>query len=197
MKLNSVIRLLIIFDAGTLAAGGLITPIFAIFVANSIVGGSAAVAGVATSIYLFFFSIARLISAYYVDEVLNEKQRIALLSIGTIMVGASFLFYVFARYPWQVYALQAMNGVGVALRYSPIMSLFTRYIDKGHESLDWGFYAVSTSLGQAATASIGGLLADYFGFSAVFVVVGTTILVSSITSLAIYREVKKANVTKM
>ncbi|MEM0317671.1 MAG: MFS transporter [Candidatus Nezhaarchaeales archaeon] len=192
MRLNSVVKSLIILDTNMLAASGLITPIFAIFVANNIIGGSAAVVGVATSIYMVLFSIVRLISAYYVDKVLNETQRIALLSTGTIIVGASFLLYVFATYPWQVYVLQALNGIGTALRYSSIMSLFTRYIDKGHESLEWGFYAVSTSLGQAAAASIGGLLADHFGFSTVFVIVGVIILMSSITSPSLHREVKRA-----
>lgn len=196
MKLSGVVRSLIIFDTGILAAGGLITPVFAIFVANNIIGGSASVAGIATSIYMFFFSIARLTSAYYVDEVLSEWQRVALLFAGTVMVGTSFLLYVFAEYPWQVYALQAMNGVGTALRYSPIMSLFTRYIDKGHESMDWGLYAVSTSLGQAAAASIGGLLAEHFGFNAVFVAVGTIVLASSVGSLIIYKEIRRVDTSR-
>ncbi len=191
MKLNKVVKYLIAFDTSVVAASGLIAPVFAIFVVNNIVGGSAAVVGFATSIYMISFSIARLTSAYYVDRKLSERGRVALSVVGALVVGASFLLYVAASRPWHVYALQAVNGVGTALRYSPIMSLFTRYIDEGRESFEWGLYAVSTSLGQALAASVGGTLVDELGFEAVFVITGGAIMVSSLASLALYREIKK------
>jgi MFS family permease len=195
VKLNNVVKCLIAFDTSIVAAGALIAPIFAIFVVNNIVGGSAAVVGFATSIYMVSFSIARLTSAYYVDKKLSERGRVALSVVGVLMVGTSFLLCVAASRLWHVYALQALNGIGTALRYSPIMSLFTRYIDKGRESFEWGLYAVSTSLGQAFAASVGGALVDEFGFEAVFVITGGTIMVSSIISLALYREVKRKALT--
>jgi MFS family permease len=192
VKPNNVVKCLIAFDTSIVAAGALIAPVFAIFVVNNIVGGSAAVVGFATSIYMVSFSIARLTSAYYVDKKLSEKERVALSVVGTLVVGTSFLLYVVASRPWHVYALQALNGIGTALRYSPIMSLFTRYIDKGRESFEWGLYAVSTSLGQAFAASVGGALVDELGFEAVFAITGGAIMVSSLTSLALYREIKRA-----
>jgi len=63
---------------------------------------------------------------------------VALSVIGALIVGVSFLLYVAASRPWHVYALQAVNGIGTALRYTSIMNLFTRYIDEGRESFEWG-----------------------------------------------------------
>jgi len=139
------------------------------------------------------FSIARLASAYYVDRKLGEGGRVALSVVGVLVVGASFLLYVMASRPWHVYTLQAVNGIGTALRYSPIMNLFTRYIDEGRESFEWGLHAVSVSLGQALAASIGGALVDELGFEAVFAITGGAVVASSLISLALYREVKRTS----
>jgi len=73
------------------------------------------------------------------------------------------------------------------------MSPFTRYIGKGHESFERGLYAVSTSLGQALTASIGGTLVARLGFEAVFIIAGGTIIASSLVSLTLHRELSSSS----
>jgi predicted MFS family arabinose efflux permease len=72
------------------------------------------------------------------------------------------------------------------------MSLFTRYIDRGRESSEWGVAAVATSMGQALAAALGGMLAERYGFSAVFLAVGALVLMSSFTLIAVYKEVLRA-----
>jgi len=150
VKLNNVVKCLIVFNTSIVAASGLINPVFAIFVVNNIIGGGVAVVGFATSIYMASFSIARLISAYYVDKVLSEGVVLSvvgalvvglsfLLYVGALVVGLSFLLYFAASRLWHVYAFQALNGLSTALRYSPIMSLFTRYIDKDVSPSSGGF----------------------------------------------------------
>ena len=191
MKINGIIKYLIAFDFTVLTASGLIAPIFAIFIANNIVGGSVAIAGFASSIYMVSFSAARLISAYNVDKRLNERQRVALSILGTILVGASYFLYLAAKLPWHVYLLQVLNGIGTAFRYSPFTSLFTRHIDKGQESFEWGINAVATSLGQALTAAIGGMLAERYGFNAIFIVSGIFVLIGSFIPIMVCKEFLK------
>lgn len=87
MKINSIVKYLIAFEFHVLTFSGLAAPIFAIFLANNIIGGSIGVAGFASAVYMTSFSIARLASAYYVDKKLNEKRRIALSAVGTILIG--------------------------------------------------------------------------------------------------------------
>ncbi|MCS7098007.1 MAG: MFS transporter [Candidatus Methanomethyliaceae archaeon] len=186
MKINGIIKCLISFDFAVLTGSGLITPIFAIFITNRIIGGTAIVVGFASTIYLAFFSITRLASAYIVDRSLSERNKILLSILGTILVGLSYLLYIMARFPWHIYSLQALNGIGTALRYSPFMSLFTRYIDKGQESLEWGMAAVSTSMGQALTAAISGILIEEYGFNIVFSMAGIIIIMSSFIPITIY-----------
>jgi DHA1 family multidrug resistance protein-like MFS transporter len=187
MKINSVIKYLIAFDFSVLTASGLIVPIFAIFITDKIIGGSVRVAGFASSTYLASFSVARLLSAYSVDKRLNEKQGIALSIFGTALISIVCFSYSVARLPCHVYLLQVLNGIGFALHYSPFMSIFTRYIDKGQESFEWGIEAVATSLGQALTAAIGGILAERYGFSIIFIIVGILVLIGSFIPILIYK----------
>jgi len=71
------------------------------------------------------------------------------------------------------------------------MNLFTRYIDKGLESFEWGLNAVSVSLGQAATAALGGLLAEKYGFKLVFILVGVFTLIGSLIPFIIYKNISQ------
>jgi MFS family permease len=189
MVINNIIKYLILFDFVTVSSWGLISPIFAIFVTQQIINGSLKVVGFSSALYMVSFSLARLISAYTVDRKLNDKQRIILSTLGSILIGMTSLFYLFARLPFHVYLLQALNGAGFGLRYSPFMNLFTRYIDKGLESFEWGLNAVSVSLGQAATAALGGLLAEKYGFKVVFLLVGIFTLVGSLIPFVIYKNI--------
>lgn len=186
MRINKVIKYLILFDFATLTGAGLIIPIFAIFITSNIIGGTAAVAGFASTIFMASFSIARLSSAYIVDKRLSDKKKVAFSIFGTVLIGISYILYVLARLPWHVYLLQTMNGIGTGFRYAPFMSLFTRHIDKGQESFEWGMAAVSTSIGQALTGAIGGVLVELYGFNLVFTLAGAFIVLSSFIPLTIY-----------
>ncbi|MEM2849822.1 MAG: MFS transporter [Candidatus Bathyarchaeia archaeon] len=83
----------------------------------------------------------------------------------------------------------------MALRYSPFMSLFTRYIDRGQESFEWGINGAVTSIGQALTAAVGGVLVEKYGFKTVFIVVGIFVLIGLIYPYMIYKEVGKSKTT--
>jgi len=111
---------------------------------------------------------------------------IALSIFGTILISIVCFSYLAARLSWHVYLLQVLNGIGFALHYSPFMSIFTRYIDKGQESFEWGIEAVATSLGQAVTAAIGGILAERYGFDIIFIIVGIFVLTGSFIPIMIY-----------
>lgn len=190
MRINEIIKCLIAFEFAVLTSSGLILPIFAIFITNSIIGGTAVIVGFASTIYLASFSTIRLTSAHIVDKELNERMKIILSILGTILIGLSYILFTMAKLPWHVYLLQALNGIGTALRYSPFMSLFTRYIDRGQESFEWGLAAVSTSMGQALTAAISGILIEEYGFSIVFTTSGLLIIISSFIPILIYRKLK-------
>ncbi len=78
------------------------------------------------------------------------------------------------------------------------MGIFTRHVDKDHEGKEWGMYFTSVDLSSAATAAIGRVLADKFGFKPLFIIIVVIGILSSLLLLTIKDEMyipkqKKAN----
>lgn len=95
MIINDIIKYLILFDFVTVSSWGFISPIFAVFVTQQIINGSLKVVGFSSAIYMVSFSLVRLISAYTVDRKLNDKQRLMLSALGSILIGITSLFLPF------------------------------------------------------------------------------------------------------
>ncbi len=190
MKINKIIKILIIASFVSTSGLGFIAPIFAIFITQQIIGGNIKMAGFALAIYSISFCLARFPSAKWVDKKMNEVQRLHLLILSGIFIASSYFFYTLVHFPWQMYLLQVLIGIGTAFNASPFMSFFTRFIDKGEESFEWGINAITLTGGQAITAAIGGILASRFGFNIIFILVGLFVLISSLIPITIYKNLK-------
>lgn len=163
-EINLVIRLLIASDVVLVGAGGLLAPIFAIFVEDFIVGGNAAVAGVAVAIYLFTKSSLQIPIATLIDRIRGEKDDFNLLFWGSIMMALTPLAYIIISAAWQLYVIQFFLGIFAALTFPSYMAIFTRHIDVHKEGTEWGVYFTLTDLSSAALAAVGGYIATSIGF---------------------------------
>jgi len=190
MKINKVIKVLTISNFLWTSGLGFIAPIFAIFVTRQIIGGDIEIAGFASSIYLIAFCLVRLPSARWVDKKMNNIQSLYLLIFGGILVALSYILYILVHFPWQMYLLQALIGIGTGFNNSPGVGFFTRFLDKGEESFEWGINAVAAMGGQAVAAALGGILAVRFGFNFVFILVGLFVLFASLVPATFYKNLK-------
>lgn len=189
-KINSVIRILTISDFLIIGGFGLVSPIFAIFITGSIVGGTIEVAGIASTIYLLARSVFQVPVATLIDKIVGERDDFWTLFVGSIVFSAVPLLYLVVSTPIQLYVVQFIYGLAVAVTYPSWYAIFTRHIDKNHEGLEWGTYSMLTDLGSAGTAAIGGFLAAEFGFNLVFVLVSITSFLGSIFLIGIYNDLK-------
>lgn len=192
MKVNKIIKILILSDFSIISSFGLIAPIFAIFITEQIIGGGVKVAGFASTIYLLVSSLVRLPISRIVDEKLRERERILLLIGGSILMSSCYFFYIFAKFPWQVYLLESLIGLGYAGNAAVWFDLFTRHIDKDRESFEWSIHGSAVCLGSAATAAIGGVLAEKFGFEPLFILVGIFGLIGSLVPIVVYKNFGKS-----
>lgn len=169
--INPVIRFLIISDTVIIGATGLLGPIFALFVEDFIVGGNAAVAGVAAGVYLFSRSILQIPIAHFLDRVRGEKDDFWCMFSFSMLAALVPLFYLVISTPLQLYIVQFALGLFTAFTYPAFMAIFTRHIDKGREGTEWGVYFTLTDIVSAALAVIGGYVATSAGFPVLIVVV--------------------------
>lgn len=174
IKMNPVIRYLIIADIVGYGAAGLLGPIFAIFVVDFIQGGSVEVAGVAAGIYLLTKSIFQIPAAAIVDKICGDRDDFWFLVGGMTVVSLIPLAYLFVDTPLQLYIAQFVLGAATAFTFPSFMALFTRYIEKNKEGTVWGVYFTLVDVSSAATAAIGGVLAATIGFENV--IIGVTVI---------------------
>jgi predicted MFS family arabinose efflux permease len=172
LKINRVIKYLILADLIFWSGWGLLSPIFAVFVIKNIEGGSLSVIGLASGIYWILKSLLRIPIGIFLDSRRGEEDDFWFLFFGLVLSSLVPFGYLMAKYPWHIYLLQSLQAFGMAMALSGWTAIFTRHIDQGKEATEWGLDATFVGLGIGISGILGGMIAQIFGFKTVFVLVG-------------------------
>ena len=172
-----------------ISATGFLSPIFAVFLTSQVRGATLADVGFATTLFWVVKSAVQIPVSWYIDSTPGEKDDYHLMLIGYL---ASCLvplgYYFFVSEMWHVYLLEAMNGVAYALLAPSWLAIFTRHIDKHREGTEWTLYSNAVGLGFAATAALGGVLAERLGFRIIFLFVATLMFCGGLVLFHIRRK---------
>lgn len=190
IHINQFIKVLTLSDFFIWSGFGLINPILAIFVAEQIRGGNIEVAGFASAIYLGTKSVLQIPIARFLDLKKGEKDDFRILMTGTFVVGVTPFFYLLASFPWHIYIIQAVYGIGNALSFTAWDAIFTRHIDKNKVAYEWSVYYTLTDLGTAVAAGVGGVIAQTLGFRPLFLLVGIITSTGAFFLLALAKRIK-------
>jgi len=189
-KINRIVKYLILSDLVFWAGWGLITPVFAIFIVDKIEGGSLLVVGVATAIYWISKSLLRVPIGIFLDTSPGEKDDYWFLTIGLFIAALIPFGFVFCHLPWQIYILQIIYAIGMAMSLSGWSAIFTRHIDRGKEATEWGLDATLLGLGTGISGAIGGWAVSKFGFDPVFITAGVLGIIGVALILTLRNDLK-------
>jgi MFS family permease len=194
LDFSPVIRVLIISDILVLSGFGLIAPIFAVYITDTVKDGSVEVVGIAAMIFLLTRSLGQLPVGYIVDRIKGEKDDYSWLLLGSIITSFIPLLYIFTDVSWELYIVQFIYGLSQAMTYPSWFAIFTRHVDHNREGMEWGVYNTMVDLGGAAVAGLGGYIAYSFGFVPLFVVVSALSFVGAfwLITLKPYLKLKPA-----
>lgn len=185
-QVNKVILTMVYADFLLISATGFLTPIAAVFITTQIVGATVATVGFATTVFWVVKSAFQIPVASYVDAKRGERDDYQLMVIGAVMMAVvPLLYYLFAREVWHVFALEVLNGIAYALHIPTWLAIFTRHIDKHKESSEWTLHSNAIGLGFAASAAIGGVLAERFGFRVLFLLVSAFMFLGTVVLLLV------------
>ena len=172
-----------------ISATGFISPISAVYITTQIAGATIATVGFVTTLFWVVKSAVQIPVAAYADATSGERDDYLLMVIGSVIMAiVPLLYYFFIREVWQVFAVEALNGIGYAMSVPTWLAIFTRHIDKHRESSEWTLHSNAVGLGFAATAAIGGVLADRFGFKVLFLLLSAFTFLGIIALLYIRKE---------
>jgi len=185
-NINKVIRILVITDFFYNAAFASFAPVFAIFIAGTIVGGSASVAGYATAVYWVTKSAVQLPIARFLDRSDGENHNFLAMFWGYLASGLIPILYIFAKTPMHLYVIQALYGIIMAFAVPSWYAIFTRHVDTWRVSFEWSLESVfAVGVSTAGAAALGGFVADRFGFQALFIGASVVSLVASLLLLSL------------
>jgi len=162
MRINHVIRTMIISDFYLNSGLGLYGPIFAIFVTKQIEGGSIEVIGFAAGITQLFKVVLQLPIAKYLDRNHGEYDDFYSMVLGGFLIAIAPFLYLFASKISHLYMIQAIYGIGLAFLVPPWYAIFSRHLDKRHENIEWSFESITIGIATAGSAAIGG---NWWSFS--------------------------------
>ena len=190
MKINHVIKTLVLSDFFINSGFSVFAPVFAIFITKQIDGGSLQVVGFAASIFQIFKSSLQIPIAKYLDKNHGEYDDFYSLVLGTSLIAVVPFAYLFASTSLHVYMVQALYGIGAAFAIPPWYAIFSRHLDKFQESIEWSLDSISIGIAGALSAAVGGILAEKFGFNFVFLLGGMLALYGMTRQIKIFRDLK-------
>jgi predicted MFS family arabinose efflux permease len=196
LKVNQVIKYLILADLIFWSGWGLLSPIFAVFVIKNIEGGSLSVIGLASGIYWILKSLLRIPIGIFLDSRRGEEDDFWFLFFGLVLSSLVPFGYLMAKCPWHIYLLQSLQAFGMAMALSGWTAIFTRHIDQGKEATEWGLDATFVGLGIGISGILGGMIAQIFGFKTVFVLVGISGLLAASLLFGILKKISPSSLKK-
>jgi len=190
MRINHVIKTLVISDFFINAGFSVFAPIFAVFVTKQVSGGSLEVIGFAAALTQVFKVGLQIPVARYLDRNHGEYDDFYSMILGSFLISAVPFLYLFASSPAHIYIISAVYGIGLAFLVPPWYAIFTRHIDKMKENIEWSMDSVAIGIAGASTAALGGVLAARLGFQAVFLLGGALAIFGSVQQIRIYKDLK-------
>lgn len=190
-SINKILKSLVLSDILLISAFGLMSPVFAVYVSDQIIGGSLIVVGIAESIYLLTKSLLQIPIGVIIDNTEGEKIDFWLAISGSLLMSISAFLYTATTLPIHIYLIQFLMGIGAAMAFPSWMGLFTRNMEEGKESLVWSLHSTSSEIGSAIAAFLGGVISDKLGFKDLFVFVGLISLLGTFLIVFIYKEIDK------
>lgn len=161
---------------------GMFGPIYALFATN--IGGDILTAGTAIAVYSGVIGVLLFIFGRIEDKV--DKKKIFI--IGRIVNVVGTAGYLFVANPVDLFIVQAILGIALAMMDPSFQSLYSRGLRKGHEASEWSMWEGTVYIVLAFAAVIGGVVATLFGFKALFAVMTATSIVSLILALFLTKD---------
>ena len=130
------------------------------------IGGDLLTAGTTISVFLITMGVL----TYAIGRWENRHkhyENMFILSHFLIFLG--FVGYLLVRNPLELFAVQIILGISTALNIPVRDALYTKYMKRGEEAVEWGEWESVYMIAAAVGAVFGAYVAQTFGFDALFI----------------------------
>ncbi len=181
------IKLLLLAEMIFVFGSGLYGPIYAIFVQK--IGGDLLDVGAAYA----FFLIAMATLEYPVGKLMDKYGKKTFLAAAYIIATLVIFGYIFIDSVIDLFVLQILMGVAFAIGDPAWDAWSSEIVPKKDSGFDWAMYHMVSGYSAGISALIGGAVAQYLGFSALFAIGGIIAIFSFFTVVSIKWNEKKTH----
>ncbi|MCR4275216.1 MAG: MFS transporter [Candidatus Wolfebacteria bacterium] len=172
ISINRVVKFFVLSDLFFLGGWSLISPIFSIFVIEKIAGATLISVGLIAATYWLVKSTIQIPIANYLDKTEGEKDEFYALVLSLLLGAAAAFTFSISTKLWHVFLVQAVYAVAMALYVPSWYGIFSRHLDQKRFSFDWTLDSTVVGLAAFVASMLSGVLANFFGFPFVFLLVG-------------------------
>ncbi len=185
IKVGRLVKYFVISDFFLLAGWGFLDPVFAVFVVQQIPGSNLVTVGWTAAIYWISKSLLQIPIANRLDRT-NDGEKTAYIALvgGLILAGFSAMAFAAARSIAAIYVIQAVHAAAFALYSASWPAIFSRHLDKDRIAFDWSLDSVAIGIASGITGLLGGLTAEIWGFTAVFIMTGILSFIAAFVLIA-------------
>lgn len=168
-QMSPVVKAYIIAEAFVWSAWNFTSPIFSVFVVNTIPNGNIQLAATGYSIHVIVRVIFELISGKYLAKS-NDMKKMYVTVIGMFLISLAYFGLSYSSSIIEIYLLYGLIGMGIGTATPAKNALFSKHLDKNKESTEWSITDATQFICIAIAISIGGFVAAHFGFSILFLI---------------------------
>lgn len=178
---HKIIKTLLLADGLFIFAGGLVGPIWAVFVKE--VGGD--ILEASTSYALFMLTAAGV--TYFLGKLEDhERRKFRFVVLGYLIGTIAYIGYLFVDNAIKLFMIQILLGCAAAIKdpaYDGLLSKFS----KKHTTLAWGEWEAMDYVATGIAAIVGGVIAQYIGFNFLIICMITFSTAGLVASLKLLR----------
>ena len=180
--MHKILKILITSSMFYNFTAGMIGPIYAIFAQK--IGGDIFVASSAIAVYTFVIGVLILIFGRIEDRL--DKKKVFIVGRAINVVGIAG--YLFVSSPMDLFLVQGILGVAIAMMNPTFEALYSRGLRKGHEAFEWSVWEGSINIMLSVAAITGGFVAAVFGFQTLFIMMTVTAVMGFLSATFIMKD---------
>ncbi len=131
------------------------------------------------------FGILPIVLRPFVGRWSDRGHRLRLMRLATVVFALALGLMVFSADVWSLLALRIVQGIGMALWPTAASSLVAEVVPPSRRGEGFGFFGMAPSGAQIIVPALGVVIADTWGFDAVFIVAAATSLATLFFTLTV------------
>lgn len=185
---NKAIKVLTLSDTIFFSGMALAEVVFSVFIVTRIPESSVVNLGVGNAIFMVGILLAEPLFSKFYDSSKDIRTAFYGFVVGNLLKSTFRLLFIFINSVSMFYVVYFILGIVHSIEYPSFAKLFSRYLDRGYESSEWGYKDVFMSLGKIITLFLSGYIVVIFGYNTLFVLSAAVMFFAGVVLPLIYRK---------